>query len=441
MKYFLAVDIGASSGRHIVGWNDGGKLATDEVYRFKNGVVSVDGALCWDIDSIFNEVVNGIKAALAKYPQIESMSIDTWAVDYMLLKNDEPIYPCCAYRDERTAEAIKAVHNIIPFEQLYSRTGIQFQPFNTVYQLYADKISGKINGATDFLMIPEYLIWRLTGGKIKEYTNATSTGLVNAESGEFDGEIIDKLGLPKELFGKVYPPKTKVGAFLPEIAKRVGGSIDVVLCPTHDTASAVEGIPMSDDSPFLSSGTWSLLGAKIAKPITNDDSRKANFTNEGGVGYIRYLKNIMGLWIVQCLQKQMNISFGEMVELAKTSSYDKLFDVNAERFRAPEDMRAEIADELGGKLTDADILNSVYRSLGYSYSVAVNELESLVGKRYDRLYIAGGGAKNTYLNELTAQFTNKQVIALPIEATALGNLKTQMQAAGEFAAEIYSLEV
>ncbi|MGN0114748.1 MAG: FGGY-family carbohydrate kinase, partial [Acutalibacteraceae bacterium] len=193
--------------------------------------------------------------------------------------------------------------------------------------------------------------------------------------------------------------------------------------------------PMRDDSPFLSSGTWSLLGAKIKSPITSDDSRKANFTNEGGVGYIRYLKNIMGLWIVQCLQKQMNISFGEMVELAKTSSYDKLFDVNAERFRAPTDMRAEIADELGGELTDADILNSVYRSLAYSYSVAINELESLVGKQYDKLYIAGGGAKNTYLNELTAQFTNKQVIALPIEATALGNLKSQMQAAGEFAAE------
>lgn len=435
MKYYLAVDIGASSGRHIVGWIDGGEIKTEEVYRFKNGVVRQNGGLCWDIDSIFNEVVNGIKAALAKYPQIESMSIDTWAVDYMLLKNDEPIYPCCSYRDKRTADAVNEVHKIIPFEQLYSRTGIQFQPFNTIYQLYADKMSEKIDGATDFLMVPEYLIWRLTGVKIKEYTNATSTGLINADSGEFDGEIIDNLGLPKNLFGKVAMPKTMVGAFLPEIADKVGGNINVVLCPTHDTASAVEGIPMRDDSPFISSGTWSLLGAKIAKPITSDESCKANFTNEGGVGYIRYLKNIMGLWIVQCLQKQMNISFGDMVELAKTSSYDKLFDVNAERFRAPDDMRAEIADELGGKLTDGDILNSVYRSLSYSYSVALGELESLVGKRYDKLYIAGGGAKNEYLNELTAQFTKKQVVALPIEATALGNLKIQMQAAGELAAD------
>lgn len=434
MKYYLAVDIGASSGRHIVGCNDGGKMITEEVYRFKNGVVRQSGGLCWDIDSIFNEVLQGIRVALQKYPQIESMSIDTWAVDYMLIKNDEPIYPCCAYRDERTADALSAVHEIVPFEELYRRTGIQFQPFNTIYQLYADKMSGKADGATDFLMIPEYLIWRLTGVKIKEYTNATSTGLVNAKSGGFDSEIIEKLGLPKNLFGEIAPPKTTVGLFLPDIVQKVGGNIKVVLCPTHDTASAVEGIPMAEDSvnggaAFLSSGTWSLLGAKISNPITSDDSRKANFTNEGGVGYIRYLKNIMGLWIVQCLNKQMNLPFGDMVELAKTSGCDKLFDVNAEQFRAPDDMRKAIADELGGEFSDADILNSVYHSLAYSYSTALNELETLTGRHFDKLYIAGGGAKNTYLNELTEHYTKKQVIALPIEATALGNLKTQMAAA------------
>ena len=237
--------------------------------------------------------------------------------------------------------------------------------------------------------------------------------------------------MPETMFPKLTAPGTVLGALLPDIAAEVGGQTKVVLCATHDTASAVEGIPMEQgDAPFLSSGTWSLLGVKLAKPITSPESRRANFTNEGGVGYIRYLKNIMGLWIIQCVQKQLGISFAEMVELAKTSTYTRIFDVNAARFSAPQDMRAEIRAALAetgeAPATDADLINSIYHSLAYCYGEAYREMEAVTEQHWDKLYIAGGGAKNATLNELTAHYTGKQVVALPIEATAIGNLKIQM---------------
>ena len=323
------------------------------------------------------------------------------------------------------------MHSILPFAQLYARTGIQFQPFNSIYQLYADKTAGRLAEAEDFLMIPEYLLWKLCGVKAREYTNATSTGLVNAQTKEYDPEILQALGLPETMFPKLTAPGTVLGPLKADIAAQVGGQTRVVLCATHDTASAVEGIPMEQgDAPFLSSGTWSLLGVKLAKPNTSPESRKENFTNEGGVGYIRYLKNIMGLWIIQCVQKQLGISFAEMVELAKTSTYTRIFDVNEARFSAPQDMRTEIFAALAetgeAPATDADLINSVYHSLAYCYGEAFRELEVLTGQHWDKLYIAGGGAKNATLNELTAHYTGKQVVALPIEATAIGNLKIQM---------------
>lgn len=432
-RYYLAVDIGASSGRHIVGWMEDGRLCTEEVYRFPNGVQRQDGHLVWDIEGIFAHVKEGLKAAFARYPRIESVSIDTWAVDYVLLDaQDQPVYPVYAYRDGRTQDAVGAVHGIVPFAQLYARTGIQFQPFNTIYQLYADKLAGRLDGAEDFLMVPEYLLWRLCGVKAREYTNATSTGLVNARTGQYDPAILQALGLPQRLFPSLTGPGAVLGELLPDVAAEAGGRCRVVLCATHDTASAVEGIPMAEgEGLFLSSGTWSLLGARLPQPLTSEESRRANFTNEGGVGYIRYLKNIMGLWIVQCIQKQLGISFGEMVDLARTSGYDRVFDVNDPRFTAPADMKAEIAAALSetgpAPAGDADLIRSVYRSLAESYGAAVREMEAVTGRSWDILYIAGGGAKNALLNDLTARATGKRVIALPIEATAIGNLKVQMK--------------
>ena len=427
-NYYLAVDIGASSGRHIVGWMEDGELKTEEVFRFPNGVKEVDGHLTWDIDALLANVKAGIREAAERFDTICSMSIDTWGVDYVLLKGDETVYPCYGYRDSRTETAIPKVHDLISFEELYAHTGIQYQPFNTIYQLYCDKLAGRLEGVTDFLMIPDYLMYRLTGVKKQEYTNATTTGLVHAASKTWDMEIVRKLGLPEHLFGELSMPGTSVGNYIPEGAENAS-AIPVVLCPTHDTASAVEGLPLPDGAMFLSSGTWSLLGMKLAQPETSEESRRANFTNEGGVGYIRYLKNIMGLWIIQNLQKMLDISFSEMVELARSSTYEKIFDVNLPCFLEPFHIREDILRELREKeLSDADVINSVYRSLAYSYGEAIQELEEVTGLHPMELYIGGGGAKNQYLNELTEQFTGKKVVALPIEATALGNLKTQMNA-------------
>lgn len=421
-SHYLAIDIGASSGRHIIGWEENGEIKTEEVYRFPNGVQEVDGHLIWDMKRLLSEVKTGIAAAKAKYPKIESLSIDTWAVDYVLLQGDKPVQPCYAYRDSRTEAVIPQVHEIVPFEELYAHTGIQFQPFNTIYQLYADKVSGRLEGVTDFLMIPAYLMYRLTGAKVHEYTNATTTGLVSARTGEFDRDLIEKLGLPLALFSQLSQTGTVIGEY---------EGIKVILCATHDTASAVEGIPMEGNQPYISSGTWSLLGVKTEQPITDTASREANYSNEGGVGYNRYQKNIMGMWIVNELKKELcpEASFQEIVQAAEESTCQMLVDANAAEFLAPTSMKAAFdAATNGGLRTVGDYFRCAYRSLAESYRAALEELEQNTGKKYSQIYIVGGGAKNQFLNRLTREATGKQVIALPIEATALGNLKIQMEA-------------
>lgn len=426
MKYYLAIDIGASSGRHIVGWREGNEIKTKEVYRFPNGVTHQDGHLVWDIECLYYSVLAGIRVAFKEFFEIESLSIDTWGVDYVLLKGNEEILPVYAYRDSRTEAVIPKVHEIIPFSQLYSRVGCQFQPFNSIYQLYDDKIKGRLDEATDMLMIPEYLMWKLSGVKAREYTNATTTGMVN---GEFDMEIVRRLGYPEHLFPKLSQPKTVLGDLLPEIQAKVGGNTKVVLCATHDTGSAVEGISMKENSPYISSGTWSLLGVKTPKPITNAQSEKANYSNEGGVGYNRYQKNIMGMWIVNELKHQLcpDMPFSEIVKMAEQSSCEAILDANSPELLAPESMKAAFDSLTEGLESMADYFSCAYRSLAQSYKQAIDELENNTDTKYDTLYIVGGGAKNVLLNRLTAEVTGKKVIALPIEATALGNLKIQME--------------
>lgn len=432
MKRFLAIDIGASSGRHIVGWLEDDQIKTEEVYRFPNGVKTENNHLVWDTEELFKNVKQGIKVALDKYCDIVSLAIDTWGVDYVLLNGDKPILPCYAYRDDRTEKAIAQVHKIIAFEGLYSRTGIQFEPFNTIYQLYDDKAQGRLTNATDFLMMPEYLSYLLTGVKKHEYTNATTMGLVNALTGKYDREIISKLGLPEELFTKTCQPGTAVGKIKDEIAQEVGGQIEVVLCATHDTASAVEGIPMEGNSPYISSGTWSLLGLKVPKAITDENSCKANYSNEGGVGYIRYQKNIMGMWVVNRLKAELcpDKPFPQIVEEARQSEFAGFVDVNESVFLAPDSMKEAFDCHFSSEerpQTDGDYFRCAFLSLAHSYKTALTELKSNSGKDFDTLYIVGGGAKNGLLNELTAQICNIKVKALPIEATAIGNLKIQIK--------------
>lgn len=326
-----------------------------------------------------------------------------------------------AYRDSRTEAVIPQVHEKIPFSQLYRHTGCQFQTFNSIYQLYADKVAGRLEGVTDFLMIPEYLMYKLCGTKAKEFTNATTMGMVNAQTGEFDETIIQNLGYPRHLFPKLCQPGTVIGEY---------EGIQIVLCVTHDTGSAVEGIPMEGSHPYISSGTWSLLGVKTPKPITDKNSQKANYSNEGGVGYNRYQKNIMGMWLVNELRRDLcpDMPFPEIVKAAEESDCELLVDANAPEFLAPKSMKQAFEKATGGRLvTVGDYFRCAYRSLAISYRDALSELERNTGEQYEKLYIVGGGAKNQFLNRLTEEATGKQVIALPIEATALGNLKIQLE--------------
>ena len=422
MRYYLAIDIGASSGRHIVGWLEKGVLKTEEVYRFPNGVTELDGHLTWDIDALTEHVRTGVDKALERFGKIESLSVDTWGVDYVLLKGEEEVRPCYAYRDSRTEAVIPLVHEKMAFSELYRHTGIQFQPFNTIYQLYADKLAGRLEGVTDFLLMPEYLMYKLCGVKSHEYTNATTGGMVSAETGEYDVSILHALDLPAALFHPLQQPGTLIGDYK---------GIKVCLCATHDTGSAVEGIDMEKDAPYISSGTWSLLGVKTPKPITDEASQRANWSNEGGVGYNRYQKNIMGMWLINRLRDELcpDKAFGEIVSEAEASDFEETVDANAAAFLAPESMKAAFDEALHRKpQTVGDYFRCAYRSLALCYGNAIEELQHNTGKTYDSIYIVGGGAKNAFLNRLTEETSGKTVIALPIEATAIGNLKSQINA-------------
>lgn len=434
MTYYIAIDIGASSGRHIIGWLEGGELKTEEVYRFKNGTESKGGHLIWDTERLFSEIKNGLKKAKEAGKTPSYIGIDTWAVDYALLdKNDTLIGEVYAYRDSRTEKSSQAVHRIISFDELYKRTGIQFQTFNTVYQLYADKLSGKINEAESMLMLPDYLNFLLTGVKKQEYTNATSTGLVNSETHDWDLNIVEKLGLPKILFGELSQPGTVVGSFSKEIEEELGYNATVILPATHDTASAVLAAPIDNESPYISSGTWSLLGIEQEKAHTDEGSKNANYSNEGSINYkFRYQKNIMGLWLIQCVKKELgNLSFETLAQMAKCKENYGIIDVNDNRFLSPKNMMTEINKALGKSLSSASIMRVIYDSLAKSYAEAIKELEKNTGKNYKTLNIIGGGSRDMLLNELTAKATGKKIITGPTEATAIGNLIMQMIGTGE----------
>ena len=421
MNRYLAIDIGASSGRHIVGWKEGGELRTEEVFRFPNGVLEKDGRLTWDLDALLGYVKEGISRARAAFPDLVSLSVDTWGVDYVLMRGSQEVLPCYAYRDSRTEEIIPRVHEIVPFDLLYRRTGIQFQPFNTVYQLMADLEAGRLEGATDFLMLPCWLMYKLCGVKAHEYTNATTGGLVSAETGEYDQELIRRLGLPEHLFPRLRQPGEVLGEY---------EGLKVLLCATHDTGSAVEGIPMETEAPYISSGTWSLLGVRVPKPLTDAASQAANWSNEGGVGYTRYQKNIMGMWLVNRLRAELcpDRPWNEITAEAEADRFDPVVDANDPVFLAPESMKAAFDAKLP-RLPEsaAGYFRCAYRSLAQCYRQAIAELEHNTGRSYDSLYIVGGGAKDQYLNRLTEEATGKRVLALPIEATALGNLNLQMK--------------
>lgn len=431
-KYYLAIDLGASSGRHIVGWKENGEIKTKEIHRFENHMDNKDGHLVWDTERLFREIKNGLKIAFSQYGNIESLAIDTWGVDYVLIKNGESVLPCYAYRDSRTDEPIKEINEKVPFEELYMHTGIQFQPYNTIYQLYADKKAGRLDGVSTFLMMPEYFSYMLTGNIKKEYTEASTTGLVSCKTKEFDLELAEMLGLPRQMFLPLCMPGTVVGKLKDDIAKEVGGQTVVRFCPSHDTASAFYAVDNEDDSVLISSGTWAILGAKIKTANVSKNALKYNFANEGGVGNFRFLKNITGMWINVCLRNVFGRSFDDMTRLASESNFDGIFDVNDKDFSLPENMDEKIKNWFGSRNLDApktegDLYRSAYRSMAMGYKKAVDDLEKCENRTFGKIYIVGGGANNKLVNEFTREFTQKEVVAMPIEATAIGNIKSQME--------------
>ena len=442
MEYYLAIDIGASSGRHILGWIDDGVIRLEEVHRFPNGMENRDGSLCWDADGLFAEVISGMKkcAEMGKIPV--SVGIDTWGVDFVLIDEDgNPTAPAIAYRDSRTEGMQEEVFKLISEAELYSRAGIQNLVFNSIYQLMAIKSKAPhyfIN-ASHMLFIPDYLHFRLCGVRKTEYTIASTTGLVNAVTKTWDDDVIAACGFPRGIFCDIVPAGTRLGGLTEEIRNAVGYDCMVALPPTHDTGSAFLAVPAkSQDSVYISSGTWSLMGVELDIPITTEASRAANFTNEGGFEYrYRYLKNIMGLWMIQSVHKELGggMGFGELVELARESEYPGTVDVDDNRFFAPESMAdavREVCAENGyaPPETLGDLARCICRSLALCYAKTVKSLENLTGKKFDSINIIGGGSKNTFLNELTAEVCGLPVYAGPSEGTALGNIVSQMISSG-----------
>ena len=464
MTYHLAIDIGASSGRHILGHLEDGKMVLEEVFRFDNSQIRKDGHDCWDHQALARSVLQGIAKCkeIGKIPA--TIGIDTWGVDFILL--DEQGLPCSdmvAYRDARTEGADALVDAAISADELYARCGIQKMLFNTIYQLAALKKEHpeQIEKAQRLLMVPEYLNFVLTGKMANEYTNATTGNLVNARAKDWDWEVIDKLGLPSRIFGKLEMPGTALGGLTSSVQATVGFDAQVVLPATHDTGSAFLAVPARDDQAvYISSGTWSLLGVENAEPITTPEAKAANFTNEGGAWYrFRFLKNIMGLWMIQSIRRELNgvdyvegkektaswsladyekgrkYSFAVLENAANAASaFAGRVNANDTRFFSPESMIAEVLAAADVKpATVGELMQCVYASLADCYAKMIRSLSDLTGKSYTSVNIVGGGSKDGYLNKLTAEATGLEVFAGPTEGTAIGNLIVQFIASGELA--------
>ena len=433
----LAIDIGASSGRAIVGeLDETGRLRLTEVHRFENGLVQRGGHLCWDIDALWESVLDGLAAAHERGLTPATVGVDTWGVDFVLLDgSDRRLGEAVGYRDARTQGVREELERtgVLPFSEHYARTGIQYQPFNTAYQLWALKREH-----------PEQL-----AEKANEYTNASTTALVGATSRDWDRELLGRLGLPADIFLPVSMPGCALGHLRPEVARRVGFDAEVVLPATHDTGSAFLAVPARDDrAAFLSSGTWSLLGTELAAPVTSPSSAAANFTNEGGYqARYRYLKNIMGLWMIQCVRRESArpdgslLTWGELVSAASDAheqGFRSTVDAEDERFLSPDSMVGEVCAacaEAGQPVpgTTGEVACTVYDSLAADYARTVHQMQELTGTSFTSVNIVGGGSANAYLNQATANACGLPVYAGPTEGTALGNLIVQMIHAGELA--------
>ncbi|MGI6108065.1 MAG: rhamnulokinase [Lachnospiraceae bacterium] len=448
MKYYLAVDIGASSGRHILAHMENGRIVLEEMYRFANGNVEKNGHLCWEFDRLFQEIVNGIRACADAGKAPATMGIDTWGVDFVLLdEKDRVLGDTVAYRDSRTQGMDAELSKLISPEELYRRTGIQKAIFNSIYQFCAIKKEHPeyLEQAQSFLMTPDYFNFLLTGVKMNEYTIATTGQLVSASTNDWDYDLMRRVGIPTGIFGKLCMPGTVVGPVTDEIARETGCRPVVMLPASHDTGSAVLAVPANDDDfIYLSSGTWSLMGIERKTPDTSLKSMQCNFTNEGGYDHrFRYLKNIMGLWMLQSVRREMSAggrkyTFPELIAMAgEADGFPSVVDVNDNSFLAPKSMTQAVKDycaKSGQKVpeTQGEVMVVIYNSLADSYRKTKEQLEEMTGRTYSRLHIVGGGCQDMFLNHKTKEATGLDVYAGPVEGTAIGNLMVQMLSDGTF---------
>ena len=452
-QVYLAVDLGASSGRVVAGLFDGTRLALEEVYRFDNGGVTAAGRMQWDVLNLWQHTLRGLKAAAKIYgSHVASVGVDTWGVDFALLtKSDELLANPCHYRDRRTAGILDKAFKIVPREEIFQATGLQFMEFNTLYQLLAMKQANSplLAMAHSWLMIPDLFHWLLTGVKANEYTNATTTQFLNPKTGKWATELLTKFGIPTPMLGQIVQPGTKLGKLQPAVAAETNlTSAEVILPGTHDTASAVAAVPAASkpgqrpDWCYISSGTWSLMGVETPQPVINDRVYQLNFTNEGGIGgTTRLLKNIAGLWLIQECRRIWKETGRDYAweELSRRAgdrpALAALINPDHPSFVAPDNMPAAIADfctKAGqtAPATDGAIIRCALESLALRYRMVLGYLEELIGGRMETIHIVGGGAQNRLLCQMTADATGRRVVAGPVEATAIGNLMVQAVACG-----------
>jgi rhamnulokinase len=438
MKH-LAIDIGAESGRGVLGWLEDGKLRIREIHRFANKPIEIEGSLRWDIDALIANVQQTVEMA---GPDLQSIGVDTWAVDYVVLdENDKPINLPFHYRDRRTAGGMQRAFERTPEAEIYRQTGIQFLPFNTLYQL-ASTDPKTFTKAKLFLTIPDYINHVLTGGesKVCEFTNATTTQVFDPVKQDWARELLAQQGIPSHIFPEVVQPGTVLGTVKNSQTK-------VIAVASHDTGSAVAGIPFeAPNSAWISSGTWSILGIEVPNAIINEESRKANFTNEGGVANTyRFSKNVAGLWLIQqCRAAWGNQdSYADLMDLATNNGpADERIDPDDPLFFDPGDMPARINSKLHRPTQDkGKLIRIVIESLANKYAQVLNDAERLSGIKTEQIHIVGGGCQNRLLNQLTADACQRPVIAGPVEATALGNLAVQLVTSGELQSIAHARQV
>ena len=448
-----AVDLGATSGRVLLGYVGHDELRLTDVARFKNSPVRTLDGLHWSVLELYRDVVEGLAAAVRQEPQLASIGIDSWAVDYALMRSGRLLGAPYSHRDDRNAAGVEAVHALVPADQLYRRNGLQHLPFNTVFQLTADRLAGTLDVADQFLLVPDLFAYWLTGTAVAERTNASTTGLLDVATREWDTELAARLSIPAGLFPTLVEPGTELGGLAASAHRGIGDTPAVVTAVgSHDTASAIVAVPTTGSNyAYISCGTWSLVGVELESPVLSDASRAANFTNEGGVdGRVRYLHNVMGLWLLtECVRDWerdgTTISLPALLgQASAVTTPVPVFDADDETFLAPGDMPARVAawltaHDLPVPATRPELVRSILESLAAAYARSIRDAAELSGQQVDIVHLVGGGSQNELLCQLTANATQLPVFAGPVEATAIGNVLVQARAQGFVAGDLEAL--